>query len=104
MVGVAKMLHVSLPNSEPYPNISTTMPTEREHSHHNPEPDGYGQHNPEIKIDTSKFRPVWLQKLAFKARHNYFTAWFTVSNCWVCFSIRMSMTILAIVGLHSLIT
>ena len=29
--------------------INIRMPTEREHSHHNPEPDGYGQHNPELK-------------------------------------------------------
>ena len=39
------------------------MPTEREHNKHNPEPDGYGQHNPELKsTDDPSFRLHFLKQ------------------------------------------
>ena len=72
---------------------TNTMPTERE----------YDKHNPEIKDDKSLFKPYWLRQASLSLRHNYITVWLMPGSCWVCWSIRMSISILAIVGLYSLI-
>ena len=91
------MLQPILANSEPIAFITIHMPTEREHSKHNPKP-WEGQHNPEIKYDTSTFRLPWLMAI----RHNAITAWLSPGTCPVCFSIRLVISLLALYGVYSL--
>ena len=62
---MASIVKIRSTNSEPFDLLSITihMPTEREHDYHNPEPDGYGQHNPEQKTtDEPSARLQFLDK------------------------------------------
>ena len=65
------------------------MPTEREHDKHNPEPDGYGWHNPKLKSDPSpSFR---LKFLDHAERYMYSANYFSVT-------IRVVVLLLALYG------
>ena len=66
--------------------INNHMPTEREHKKYNPEPHGYGQHNPELKAtDEPSSRLPFLDKAEY-------------------FIIRICIFILAIYGLYTLVS
>ena len=56
------------------------MPTERERDYHNPEPDGYGQHNSELKsTDEPSFRLRFLNE-AESIMYNFQPIPFTIKS------------------------
>ena len=71
------------------------MPTEREHSKHNPEPDGYGIHNPELKHDNDPSFRLKFLNIAESYMYNF---------CITCFIMRTVILALAIYGLYTLFT
>ena len=87
---IARMLHAF---NRPYDRLLITniMPTERE----------YNKHNPEIKVDNSKFRLSFLDRT--QGIWGYPLAWASPGSCPICFIIRVIVLGLAIVGLFSII-
>jgi len=68
------------------------MPTEREHS----------QHEPELKTDTPpRHRLRFLDTVS--SVYEYPLAWLTPTGCAVCTTGRYVVTLLALYGLYSLI-
>ena len=71
------------------------MPTERERDYHNPEADGYGQHNPEIKsTNDPSFRLKFLDQ-AESYMYNFSI---------VPFTIKAIVLSLALYGLYKIIS
>ena len=70
------------------------MPTERERDYHNPEADGYGQHNAELKSTDDP--SVRLRFLNHAERYMY-------NFCVGCFIIKSIIVALAIYGLYKII-
>ena len=90
MAGIAKMRYAFIVAYDTIRYI-LIMPTEREHSKHNPEPD---DHNPELEHDNTPSSRLKFLDYAETVMYNF---------CIGCFIIKSSIVALAIYGLYKII-